>query len=78
MSERWAATHDARVPVNVSVGEENYASRHANGTGPFVLKEVEPNGRVVMVRAPDWWGLERCPHNLDRIDPRARPCVSWS
>ena len=68
MSERWAAAHDARVPVNVSAGQENYASRHANGTGPFVLKEFEPNGRVVMVRNPDWWGLERYPHNLDRIE----------
>ena len=45
MSESWAAAHDARVPVNVSAGEENYASRHANGTGPFILKEFEPNGR---------------------------------
>jgi peptide/nickel transport system substrate-binding protein len=69
MSERWAAAHDARVPVNASAGEqENYASRHANGTGPFVLKEFEPNGRVVMVRNPDWWGLERYPHNIDRIE----------
>jgi peptide/nickel transport system substrate-binding protein len=33
MSERWAAAHDAQVPVNVSAGEENFAARHANGTG---------------------------------------------
>ena len=52
MSERWAAAHDAQVPVNLGAGEENYASRHANGTGPFILKEFEPNGPVVMVRNP--------------------------
>jgi peptide/nickel transport system substrate-binding protein len=68
MSERWAEAHDARVPVNVSAGEENHASRHANGTGPFIVKELEPNGRLVMVRNPDWWGFERYPHNLDRIE----------
>jgi peptide/nickel transport system substrate-binding protein len=68
MSKSWAEAHDARVPVNVSAGEENYASRHANGTGPFILKEFEPNGRVVMARNPNWWGLERYPHNIDRIE----------
>lgn len=68
MSERWAEAHDARIPVNVSAGEENHASRHANGTGPFIVKEFEPNGRLVMVRNPDWWGFERYPHNLDRIE----------
>jgi ABC-type transport system substrate-binding protein len=61
MSAPWAEAHDAHVPVNVSTGEENYTSRHANGTGPFVLKEFEANGRVVMVRSPDWWGIERYP-----------------
>jgi peptide/nickel transport system substrate-binding protein len=68
VSEGWATAHDARVPVNVSAGEENFASRHANGTGPFVLQEFEPNGPVVMVRNPDWWGFERYPHNIDRIE----------
>jgi peptide/nickel transport system substrate-binding protein len=78
MSEAWAAAHDAEVPVNVSAGEENYASRHANGTGPFIAKEFEPGGAVVMVRNPDWWGFERYPDNIDRIqftpiaDPEAR------
>jgi peptide/nickel transport system substrate-binding protein len=55
VSESWATAHDARVPVNVSAGEENYASRHANGTGPFILKKFEPNGPIIMVRNPDWW-----------------------
>jgi peptide/nickel transport system substrate-binding protein len=68
MSKGWATAHDARAPVNVSAGEENFASRHANGTGPFILTEFEPNGRVSMVRNPDWWGFERYPHNIDRIE----------
>jgi peptide/nickel transport system substrate-binding protein len=70
MSARWAEEHDARVPANVSAGEETFASRHANGTGAFILKEFEPNGPLVMVRNRDWWGFERYPHNLDRIEYR--------
>jgi peptide/nickel transport system substrate-binding protein len=74
MSERWAEAHNASVPVNVSAGEENFASRHANGTGPFILKEFEPEGRAVTVRNSDWWGFELYRHNLDRIEfPIADP-----
>jgi peptide/nickel transport system substrate-binding protein len=78
MSKSWAEAHDAPIPVDVNAGEENFASRHANGTGPFILKEFEPNGPVVMVRNPDWWGFESYAHNIDRIeytpiaDPEAR------
>jgi peptide/nickel transport system substrate-binding protein len=67
VSKLWATAHDAQLPANISAGEENYASRHANGTGPFVLKEFEPEGRIAMVRNPDWWGQTDYPHNLDRI-----------
>jgi peptide/nickel transport system substrate-binding protein len=45
MPERWATAHDARVPANVDANEENHATRHANGTGPFIVKEFEPDGR---------------------------------
>ena len=55
MSKNWAETHDVPIPAERN-GEETYASRHANGTGPFVLEEFEPHGRWVMVRNPDWWG----------------------
>ena len=47
--------------------QETYASRHANGTGPFVLEEFEPHGRWVMVRNPAWWGAADYPHNVDRV-----------
>ena len=67
MSEGWARAHDVRTPTNVDAGEETFASRHANGTGPFILEEFEPHGRWVMVRNPSWWGTAEYPHNIDRI-----------
>jgi peptide/nickel transport system substrate-binding protein len=66
MSERWAKAHDARIPTK-GVSEENHASRHANGTGPFMLRRFEPSGRVVMVRNPGWWGFEEYPQNIESI-----------
>jgi peptide/nickel transport system substrate-binding protein len=67
MSRPWAEAHDVRVPTNVTAGEETFATRHANGTGPFVLESFEPYGRWVLVRNPEWWGKAEYPHNIDRI-----------
>ena len=47
--------------------EETYATRHANGTGPFMLEAFEPRGGWVMVRNPAWWGTAEYPHNIDRV-----------
>jgi peptide/nickel transport system substrate-binding protein len=67
MSKAWAEAHDVRVPANVHAGEETFASRHANGTGPFMLEEFEPHGRWVIARNSGWWGTADFPHNIDRI-----------
>jgi peptide/nickel transport system substrate-binding protein len=61
MSEGWARANDVRTPTNVDAGEETFASRHANGTGPFRLEEFEPRGRWVMVRNPNWWAPRNTP-----------------
>jgi peptide/nickel transport system substrate-binding protein len=68
MSKSWAERHGVTSPTNFKAGEHTYASDHANGTGPFVLEEFDRVGRIVMVRNPDWWGLESYPHNIDRIE----------
>jgi peptide/nickel transport system substrate-binding protein len=68
MSKAWAQMHGVTEPADfVGAREETYASRHANGTGPFVLESFEPRGGWVMVRNPDWWGTAEYPHNVDRI-----------
>ena len=68
MSKAWAEAHGVAQPADfVGAREETYASRHANGTGPFVLESFEPRGGWVMVRNPDWWGTAHYPHNIDRV-----------
>jgi peptide/nickel transport system substrate-binding protein len=68
MSKAWAEQHEVTTPADYNrVREETYASRHANGTGPFILEEFEPYGRWVMVRNPVWWGTAEYPHNIDRV-----------
>jgi peptide/nickel transport system substrate-binding protein len=68
MSKAWAQVHGVTKPADfVGAREETYASRHANGTGPFVLESFEPRGGWVMVRNPNWWGTAEYPHNVDRV-----------
>jgi peptide/nickel transport system substrate-binding protein len=46
MSKAWAEQHEVTTPAAYNKArEETYASRHANGTGPFVLEQFEPYGR---------------------------------
>jgi peptide/nickel transport system substrate-binding protein len=68
MSKAWAEQHEVTTPADYNrAREETYASRHADGTGPFVLEEFEPYGHWVMVRNPTWWGTAEYPHNIDRV-----------
>jgi peptide/nickel transport system substrate-binding protein len=68
MSKAWAEQHGVSSPADyVRARKETYASRHANGTGPFMLEAFEPRGGWVMVRNPEWWGTAEYPHNIDRI-----------
>jgi peptide/nickel transport system substrate-binding protein len=85
MSRAWADAHGVTRPADfVGAREETYASRHANGTGPFVLESFEPRGGWVMVRNPNWWGTAGYPHNVDRIvhvakrDPATSPLCSMA
>jgi peptide/nickel transport system substrate-binding protein len=68
VSKAWAEANGVTVPADFRAGEITYASGHANGTGAFILQEFDRTGRIVMIRNPHWWGLERYPHNVDRIE----------
>jgi peptide/nickel transport system substrate-binding protein len=62
MSKSWCEKNNAVRPVDVRKGTENYASTHASGTGPFMLKSRQPGVRTVLVPNPNWWGKPE--HNL--------------
>ena len=62
MSKTWCEKNSAVRPVDVRKGTENYASTHANGTGPFMLKSRQPGVRTVLVVNPGWWGKPE--HNV--------------
>jgi peptide/nickel transport system substrate-binding protein len=68
MSRAWAEQHSVTKPADYrGAGEETYASRHANGTGPFIVESFEPRSGYVLVRNPTWWGTAEYRHNVDRV-----------
>ena len=56
MSRVWATRNGVTGPANYVGGKENFATRHANGTGPFELKSFESGGKVVLTANLHWWG----------------------
>ncbi|MGH8805249.1 MAG: ABC transporter substrate-binding protein, partial [Polaromonas sp.] len=56
MSKKWAQDNQATVPVDRRKGIENAASFRANGTGPFRLRERQPNVKTSFVRDGNYWG----------------------
>ncbi|WP_338665212.1 ABC transporter substrate-binding protein [Pararoseomonas sp. SCSIO 73927] len=65
MSKRWAEANNATQAVDLTTGQENFATRNANGTGPFVLASREPDRRTVLRPNPNWW--DRPEHNLTEV-----------
>jgi len=62
MSKAWAEKHNAVVAADLTKSEESYATRNAMGTGPFMIKERDPDVKTVLVPNPGWW--DKPTHNL--------------
>ena len=56
MNKQWAEANQATRPVDRRKGIENAASFRANGTGPFRLRERQPNVKTTFVRNGSYWG----------------------
>ncbi len=66
MSRAWATQHNAERAADMTSRQENFATRNAMGTGPFLLQSREPDRRTVLVPNPNWWDTPR--HNLTRVE----------
>jgi peptide/nickel transport system substrate-binding protein len=56
MSKKWCEDNKAERPVDRRKGIENVASFKTNGTGPFHVRERQPNVSTRFVRNPNYWG----------------------
>ena len=65
MSKSWADANNAAAASDLASSTENYATRHANGTGPFRLVSRQPDGPTVLEAFPGWWDKRQ--HDLDTV-----------
>jgi peptide/nickel transport system substrate-binding protein len=66
MSKSWSEKNNATRSADLTKREENFATRNAMGTGPFMLKSREPDVKTVLVKNPNWW--DKAEHNLDEVE----------
>ena len=66
MSKAWSEKNGAQRSADLTKREENFATRNAMGTGPFVLKSREPDVKTVLVKNPNWW--DKPEHNVDEVE----------
>ncbi|MBB3064243.1 ABC transporter substrate-binding protein [Limibacillus halophilus] len=64
MDQEWSVENGAEEAADVRKGSENYATRNANGTGPFMVVSREPDVRTVFEPNPNWW--DKREHNVDK------------
>ncbi|HEX4763080.1 MAG TPA: ABC transporter substrate-binding protein [Usitatibacter sp.] len=69
MSRAWCTKHNVLRPQDFKTGEETYASRNANGTGPYILVKRDAEVATLMKKNPRWWGLAegRFEGNVDEM-----------
>ncbi len=67
MSKAWAEKNKALEVSDLTKNEENFATRNANGSGPFVVKEREPDEKTVLVRNENWWD-KKVEHNIGTVE----------
>ena len=55
MSAVWADKTGSQNVQDYKAKEETFASRNTNGTGPYLIREWEPDTRLVFAANPAWW-----------------------
>ena len=63
----WAEANNAVKVQDFEGGEETFAARNANGTGPYELVSREPDTKTVLTINEDYWGKGEFPMEVTEI-----------
>ncbi len=67
MSRTWAEKNRSTEPKDIKTSDEPFAHRNAMGSGPYMVKEWQPDQRLVLVKNPNWWGWSNAESNVTEI-----------
>ena len=68
MDKGWTETNNTAKVQDTEGGEETYASRHTNGTGPYVLKSRVPDNLTELEAFDGYWGIGQFPLEITKIN----------
>lgn len=63
----WAEANNAVKVQDFEGGEDTYAARNANGTGPYKLVSREPDAKTVLTINENYWGKDEFPMEVTDI-----------
>jgi peptide/nickel transport system substrate-binding protein len=68
MDKGWAEANNAVKVQDYEGGEDTYAAKNANGTGPYRLVSREPDVRTVLEINENYWGAGEFPMEVTRVE----------
>jgi len=67
LDKDWLEANNTVKVQDYESGEETFASRHANGTGPYKLVSREPDTKTVLTANENYWGKDAFPLDVTEI-----------
>jgi len=68
MDKGWAEANNAVKVQDYEGGEDTFAAKNANGTGPYKLISREPDVKTVLEINDNYWGKDDFPMEVTRIE----------
>jgi peptide/nickel transport system substrate-binding protein len=65
MSRAWAEKNNSLEPKDIKTKDESFSHRNAMGSGPYMVKEWQPDQKLVLVKNPHYTG--GAPTNVTEI-----------
>ncbi len=67
MDKDWAEANNANKVQDVEGGEDTFAAKNSNGTGPYKLVSREPDVKTVLTANENYWGKDEFPLEVTEI-----------
>ncbi len=67
MDKDWAEANNAVKVQDYEGGEDTFAAKNANGTGPYKLVSREPDVKTVLAINEDYWGKDEFPMEVTEV-----------
>lgn len=67
MDREWAEANNAVKVQDYEGGEDTFAAKNANGTGPYKLVSREPDVKTVLTANENYWGKDEFPLEVTEI-----------